>query len=525
MKNFEQDFSLPPFPAFPSASRYVPFGPVVDAVARVSRSVFAREAISLVIGPPGTGKSLACALLAKEFSATHDVVSIGETTINDETAFYRFLLHRLGIAFEAGKRDELELLVHDRLCGSDANPNGAVLIVDEAASLSADVLESIRRLTNLMRDGQPMVSAVVAGGVKLDETLTVPSLESFVQRVTARCYLHPLNGEETRRYIRESIQACEASPDDTITDTAVSAIHHATSGVPRLINQLMTEAVDCAAEMNESLIDEHTVDKAWACLQQLPGPMMEEPAMKGESSVVEFGELVDPLPLLDQPSAADTFKSELMAESISRAEQEAAADLDFAPDPSPEPECDTAQATEIEVADPVSLFGEFDDEELIEVGVSKAKALPSDSSSLGLESMLHSEIVSLSQFASENTASRYSDFDSISMMDESQAECTDEAGVADSNEISDLESNSDYPSVVWYDEQAADVDLGPAEGDPDGIHDDTDLLWITEDIDVERRGESQAAVAAHRVDLPDPTDAPKLSVDYREMLEKMRNQA
>src|SRR6056297_2856935 len=126
MKYSEQDFSLPPFPAFPSVKRYVALGPVMDAIHRVARSVVAREAISLIIGPSGTGKSLASALLARQFAGSHDIVAIGDTTITDEATFYRCVLHRLGVAFESRGRDELEWLVQQRLCGDQANPNGAV---------------------------------------------------------------------------------------------------------------------------------------------------------------------------------------------------------------------------------------------------------------------------------------------------------------------------------------------------------------------------------------------------------------
>ncbi|WP_182865044.1 ExeA family protein [Rhodopirellula sp. JC639] len=515
MKNFEHDFVLPPFPAFPSANRFVSVGPVLETFSRVSRSILAREAISLVIGPPGTGKSLVCALLAKEFAATHDVIALGETPIPDETSFYRFLLHRLGVPLQTGKRDEFEWMIHERLCGNDAKPHGAVLIIDEAASLSADVLEAIRRLTNLMRDGQPMVSAVVAGGVKLDETLTAPSLEAFVQRVTARCYLHPLNGDEARQYIRQSIEVCGAPADETIADKAISAIYHATRGVPRLINQLMTEAIDCAAELNETLINEHTIDKAWASLQQLPSPMIDEPRIEMESSVVEFGELSDPMPI--------THPAETASEAA-----EAIIDAD------PQPECDSEEAPV--TTDPATLFGEFDDEEKIEVGVAQAKPAPIAPVGTDLETMLHSQIVGLSQFVSENTASRYTEFDSLAVFEEpgmepaadyhadDSAASIESAGTEPTAELADeaaSEAVGDFPSVVWYDEpDANDADESPAG------QDDTDLLWITEDIDVDRKGSKPAsAVASHRVDQPSEHDAPKLSVDYREMLKKMRNQA
>ena len=98
MKNSDNDFALPPFPAFPCVSRYLETGPVADAVGRVSRSILAKEAVSLVIGPPGTGKSLVCSLIADQFHDTHDVVVLGETSLEDESSMLRAMLHRLGVS-------------------------------------------------------------------------------------------------------------------------------------------------------------------------------------------------------------------------------------------------------------------------------------------------------------------------------------------------------------------------------------------------------------------------------------------
>ena len=74
------------------------------------------------------------------------------------------------------------------------------------------------------------------------------------------------------------------------SDEAIAAAHHACSGVPRLLNQLLTQAIDCAEEADQSLIDERVIDVAWAQLQQLPSPMVDEPKIQIESTAVEFGE-------------------------------------------------------------------------------------------------------------------------------------------------------------------------------------------------------------------------------------------
>ncbi len=301
MQPSDLNYHLPPFPAFPSTSRYVPLGSVDDAFARICRSIDASEAISLVIGPPGTGKSLLCGLIAQRYRGSHDVVVLGETRLEDRNAFLRHLLHHLQVDMSRVRDGDLQLAVIDRVCGDESAEGGLLIVVDEAQSLSLEVLEAIRMVTNIMRHGVPRVSAVVCGGVKLDDLLVEASMEAFTQRVATRCYLHPLNGEETKQYIVETIRQCGADPSATINDAAIATIHHACSGVPRLINQLMTQAIDCAEEVDQAMISERVIDIAWSQLQQLPSPMVEEPRMVRESTSVEFGELDESESFLDLP--------------------------------------------------------------------------------------------------------------------------------------------------------------------------------------------------------------------------------
>ncbi|WP_442509110.1 ExeA family protein [Novipirellula sp. SH528] len=307
MQRPDQQYVTPPFPAFPSVSRYVPLGSIADAMTRVCRSVDAREGVSLVVGPPGTGKSLLCSLLVDRYRETHDVVILGETPIDTRSAYLRHLLHHLGADYRDIADADLQLALVDRVCDNDPPNEGLLIIVDESQALSAEVLEAIRMSTNIHSGGQPRVFAVVVGGVRLDDTLAAPSMEPFSQRIAARCYLHPMNGDETRHYITETIQCCGADPASTITDEAIAAVHHACCGVPRLVNQIMTEAIDIAEAADESLITDHTIDRAWAQLQQLPSPMIESPDLQKNGSPVEFGELdeLDSNPLANIASRGD----------------------------------------------------------------------------------------------------------------------------------------------------------------------------------------------------------------------------
>ena len=72
-----------------------------------------------------------------------------------------------------------------------------MLLVNEAQHLPMRLLDEIRSLTNLMRDMQPAVRMVLAGSHVLEERFASPKLESFSQRISARCYLEAFQRAET----------------------------------------------------------------------------------------------------------------------------------------------------------------------------------------------------------------------------------------------------------------------------------------------------------------------------------------
>ncbi len=291
MQPSDSAYNLPPFPAFPSIERFVGLGSVQDAVERIERSIRARDAISVVIGPPGTGKTLISEVIASRHQNSHQVITLGEIPLPDSDSFLRRVLHQAGGDIRNAPGGDLQLALFDHICLGEQSDRRLLLLIDEAQSLTSDLLETIRTLTNLTRDGVPRLSVVMFGGNPLDELLIAPSMDGFRQRISTRCYLHPLNHEETTWYINQTIRGCDCDPESTITADAISAVHHACSGVPRLINQLLTYAIDFAAEKDEYLITDRIIDQSWAEVQQLPSPMIDEPEISVTASTVEFGEL------------------------------------------------------------------------------------------------------------------------------------------------------------------------------------------------------------------------------------------
>jgi len=282
------------FATYPLVARYFPASAVEDARQRLSRTIERGDGPGLVIGAPGTGKSLLLQVLATQFHSRFDIVLLACARLCTRRAMLQAVLFELGLPYKMRDEGDLRLSLLDHLL-SDQCPTGLLLLVDEAQALPIALLDELRILTNLVRGGVPRVRLVLAGPSALEETFAHPELESFSQRLSARCYLAPLNREETRQYIRAQIAACGATPEEVFAADACTAVFDATDGVPRLVNQLCDRALQFAVNGSCSCIDRETVQVAWSDLQQLPTPW-DTPAVEvvpAKSDAIEFGKLSD----------------------------------------------------------------------------------------------------------------------------------------------------------------------------------------------------------------------------------------
>jgi type II secretory pathway predicted ATPase ExeA len=286
------------FPTYPQVSRYFPGGSIEDARTRLGRAIERGDGPGFVVGGPGSGKSLLLQVLAAQYHEQFDVVLPACARLCTRRALLQSILFELGMPYRSRDEGELRLSLLDHLLSRDECPAGLLLLVDEAHTLPPALLDELRVLTNIVRGGQPRVRLVLAGSSELEESFTDPQLESFSQRLSARCYLSPFSRDETTQFIRAQVAATRANPDDLFAVDAWLAIFEATDGVPRLINQLCDQALSIAVSASRTIVDRQAVQSAWATIQQLPTPWEtpEEPATSQHSQVVEFGNLSDEMP-------------------------------------------------------------------------------------------------------------------------------------------------------------------------------------------------------------------------------------
>ncbi len=282
-----------PFPYAPRVDWYFPADPIEQAYQTLARCADRAEGPGLLIGGSGTGKSLVCQLLADGFRPRFRVALLHSTQLNTRRSLWQHLLFELRLPCRGLDADELRLSLLELLQNDLADGQGLLLVVDEAHTLALRLFEDLRMITNVAQHGHPRVRLVLAGDHSLEETFGHPKLECFNQRLAARCYLQPLNYEESCGYVHFQLTKAGRAPEELIADDAWQAIYHATGGVPRLINQVCDHALWLAYAVRHAVIDGRLVEEAWADLQQLPLPTQTSPTAD-EAGVVEFGSLDGP---------------------------------------------------------------------------------------------------------------------------------------------------------------------------------------------------------------------------------------
>jgi type II secretory pathway predicted ATPase ExeA len=369
---YESFFELTarPFAATPLAKRYFSAAAAEEARQTLARCVERAEGVGLMIGPAGTGKSLLCQVLADQFRGDLAVALLASGHLCTRRALLQAILFELGLPYRGMDEGDLRLSLIDQLSPRAASAEsrasaGLLLIVDEAHTLPLRLMEELRLITNVVRNGQSRVRLVLAGSQHLEERFASPKLDSFNQRVTARCYLEPLDRQQTIDFVRHQIQLVGGNPDQVFDHGALHAIYQATDGIPRLINQVCDHALLLAYAGGVSKLTAAGIEEAWSDLQQLPTPASAAPGApaKEKSGVIEFGSLDEALadefphavPFRIQP--AEPARNAAALERLGKIALEAAATEDFQPAGAIRPE--------VELVFPNPFDEHFSEEEVI----------------------------------------------------------------------------------------------------------------------------------------------------------------
>ena len=254
----ERPFTLVPDPGFllwsPQHKR---------AFSVLEFGILSRAPITLVTGEVGSGKTTLLRALLDRLPEDMTVGLVSNAQ-GGRGELLQWILNALSVPIETGASYvALFQTLQDFLVGEYSEGRRVVLIFDEAQNLSVEGLEELRMLTNINSDKNELIQLILVGQPELKEMVQSPRMRQLAQRVAASFHLTAMDLQTVRRYV--SHRMCTAGGNgQEFTAEACAAIHAATGGVPRLINQLSEFALLYAWTDESSRITRETVETVLA---------------------------------------------------------------------------------------------------------------------------------------------------------------------------------------------------------------------------------------------------------------------
>jgi len=210
--------------------------------------------IGVFTSNPGFGKTYALRCFAKELDRNlHHIAYLCLSTIT-VTEFYRQFCAVLGIDAAYGKPAMFKA-IQDRLFHLfKEKKRPFLLVIDEAHEISTNILKDLKMIMNHDYDSVNCFTIILAGEPHLNHILEKPVHEALRQRIAIHYNFVGLSDAETEQYLLHKLRIAGAAPS-ILGEGTLSAIIGYARGCPRLLDNLMNEALILGAQLERPSLD------------------------------------------------------------------------------------------------------------------------------------------------------------------------------------------------------------------------------------------------------------------------------
>ena len=231
------------------------FAPVESFVMRCESHLF-EGGFALLTAAPGLGKSAALRLLDARLSRIRDVmvrsITYPQCRIGD---FYRELGDAFGVSLSWSNRWGSFKMVREKWQAHlETTRTRPVLIIDEAQETLPAVLRELRLLTSKEYDSQSLLFVVLAGDLRLADTLRSPDLLPLESRLRTRVRLESASVKELSACLRHVLD--RAGNAQLFTPGASTAIVEHSAGNLRAMMIIANDLLHAGVTREVRQIDE-----------------------------------------------------------------------------------------------------------------------------------------------------------------------------------------------------------------------------------------------------------------------------
>ena len=246
------------------------------ALTVLLEGILYRKGLIMITGRIGTGKTtlIHTALhMLTEFSKQklpiRSALLFNPTLTRDE--FLEMVLEEFEVNCTSASKPRRLMALHQMLLETQRSGGTAVLFIDEAHLLSAELLEEIRLLGNADTRHEKLLQIVLSGQPELLTMMSRRELSALQQRIAARAHLRPLSQAETYAYVAERLHLAGLTGPSPFPMHTLEQVLRYTTGVPRLINLVCDGCLALGFRTQRRVIEPDMVEEVATALN-LAGP-------------------------------------------------------------------------------------------------------------------------------------------------------------------------------------------------------------------------------------------------------------
>lgn len=267
MRNPEHLAALPDLPYVQSPSSDFLTQCHRNALERLSISYSEKRPLAIIVGD---GRSTSRFVLRRFISRLDQDVTVAQIAepCTNAIEFMGKIISAIGFQPKDMSLEDLESIFSMFLSFQKAHSRRTIICIEEAQASEWWVLDKIRSLVEMEREGEFGLMLILAGQADLKELLHARPLSSVSEYAGQRISLEPFTLPETREFIRRRVEAAGiANLDEAFHFHAIPLIHELCAGIPDAIGSLVSQCFDLADEDDSDLMTKDLVKRAYESLR------------------------------------------------------------------------------------------------------------------------------------------------------------------------------------------------------------------------------------------------------------------
>jgi len=234
------------------------------AFAEMMFGIESRCGLLVLAGEAGTGKTMLLRRLLQWLGQRKSSSAYIFHSHLNATGLFGLIAKDFGIPIESTKKSELLAAIQNWLQSRQSEGDSPVIVIDEAQALSMRALSELCLLLNLENSSGKLVQIVLAVQPELDERLRQPELRQLRQRIAVRCRIPLLTLEETQEYLEARLKGAGCVNRGIFPVESIQSLYSYAQGIPRVTNLLCEKALMAAYAERHTVVSPVNVRHAAA---------------------------------------------------------------------------------------------------------------------------------------------------------------------------------------------------------------------------------------------------------------------